>query len=155
MFTATKVQVGTYLVVICLFSISLLVFLNASISFIVTSILHQRRGVGNAVGTLGFADELLAIFACPLWGYASDFIGVRVVSPPGCPDSSNLMVRGLCTGLCDSRNRSCALSECKECLSTALVCQTVVQSWSIRDLYNDYGHTSRSHSPYFTETAHR
>ena len=32
------------------------------------------------VGTLGFADELLALVACPLWGVLSVSIGVRHVS---------------------------------------------------------------------------
>lgn len=80
MFRASKVQVATYLIVICFFSISFLVFLNATISFVITNILHKTKGVGNDVGTLGFADELLALVACPLWGLLSDFIGVRVVS---------------------------------------------------------------------------
>lgn len=80
MFTATKVQAATYLFGVCLFSISFLVFLNASVSFVVTDLLRQEHGVGNAVGTLGFADELLALIACPVWGVVSDRIGVRVVS---------------------------------------------------------------------------
>lgn len=32
------------------------------------------------MGTLGFVDELVALLACPLWGMASDRIGVRSVS---------------------------------------------------------------------------
>lgn len=78
--TATKVQTTTYLGGVALFSISFLVFLNASISFVVTDIIGQKEGVGDAVGTLGFADELLALVACPLWGLLSDRIGVRNVS---------------------------------------------------------------------------
>ena len=66
MFTATRSQVATYLIVVCLFSISFLVFVNATVSFVVTTIVGERKGVGNAVGTLGFADEVVAIFACPL-----------------------------------------------------------------------------------------
>ena len=88
MFTATKSQVATYLVAICLFSISFLVFVNASISFVITTIIGESDGVGNAVGTLGFADELVAIVACPLWGLLSDFVGARPVrislSTPQC-----------------------------------------------------------------------
>ena len=80
MFTATRVQAATYLLGVCLFSISFLVFLNASVSFIVTDLIQEHHGVGNAVGTLGFADELVALIACPLWGVLSDRIGVRTVS---------------------------------------------------------------------------
>ena len=80
MFTATKVQVVTYLLGVCLFSISFLVFLNSSISFVITDLLKQSEGVGDAVGTLGFTDELVALVACPIWGILSDRIGVRIVS---------------------------------------------------------------------------
>lgn len=80
MFTATKTQVATYLLGVCLFSISFLVFLNSSVSFVITDILNQGEGVGDAVGTLGFADELVALVACPVWGILSDRIGVRTVS---------------------------------------------------------------------------
>ena len=79
MFTVTSIQAATYLFGVCLFSISFLVFLNASVSFVVTDIIHQRQNVGDAVGTLGFADELVALVACPLWGMVSDRIGVRTV----------------------------------------------------------------------------
>lgn len=79
MFTATKLQVGTYLLGVCLFSIALLVFVNATISFIVTNIIHQKSGVGDTVGTLAFADELLALVACPLWGLFSDYAGACTV----------------------------------------------------------------------------
>lgn len=81
--TATKIQTATYLVGVALFSISLLVFLNASISFIVTDVIGRKHGVGNVVGTLGFADELLALVACPAWGLLSDRIGVRNVTVLG------------------------------------------------------------------------
>jgi MFS family permease len=81
--TATKVQAASYLVGVALFSISFLVFLNASISFVVTDVIGQRNKVGNVVGTLGFADELVALVACPLWGMVSDKIGVRNVAVTG------------------------------------------------------------------------
>ena len=55
-------------------------FLNSSVSFVVTDILGQKTGVGDVVGNLGFADELVAIVACPLWGMLSDRLGVRIVS---------------------------------------------------------------------------
>ncbi|KAK3720132.1 hypothetical protein LTR37_003956 [Vermiconidia calcicola] len=78
--TATRLQAITYLLGIALFSIAFLVFLNSSISFIITDVIGQKKGVGDAVGTLGFADELLALVACPLWGLLSDRIGVRTVA---------------------------------------------------------------------------
>lgn len=81
--TATGLQATTYLLGIALFSICFLVFLNSSISFVVTDIIGQRKHVGDAVGTLGFADELLALVACPLWGLLSDRIGVRTVAVIG------------------------------------------------------------------------
>ncbi|PGG95890.1 hypothetical protein AJ79_09827 [Helicocarpus griseus UAMH5409] len=77
MFTATKLQSATYLCGVCLFSISFLVFLNSSISFVITDLINLPAGEGDAVGTLGFADELLALVACPVWGMLSDRIGVR------------------------------------------------------------------------------
>ncbi|ETN36928.1 uncharacterized protein HMPREF1541_07915 [Cyphellophora europaea CBS 101466] len=79
MFSATKLQVATYLLGVCPFSIAFLVFLNSSVSFVITDLIGQDKGVGNAVGNLGFADELLALVACPLWGLLSDRIGVRYV----------------------------------------------------------------------------
>lgn len=81
MITASRLQAGTYLLGVCLFSISFLVFLNSSVSFVVTDLIGERRGVGNAVGTLGFADELVVLVACPVWGMVSDrWLGVRLVS---------------------------------------------------------------------------
>ena len=78
-FTATRLQATTYLLGVCLFSISFLVFLNSTVSFVITDLIKQREGVGDAVGTLGFADELVALIACPVWGILSDRIGVRTV----------------------------------------------------------------------------
>lgn len=76
---ASKLQLTTYLLGICLFSVCFLVFVNASITFVITDILHQKENVGDAAGTLGFADELLALAACPVWGVLSDRVGYRVV----------------------------------------------------------------------------
>ena len=81
--TATKLQAAAYLLGVALFSISFLVFLNASISFVVTDVVGRKHGVGDVVGTLGFADELVALVACPLWGLLSDKIGVRNVAVTG------------------------------------------------------------------------
>jgi MFS family permease len=82
-FTTTRLQATTYLLGVCLFSIAFLVFLNSSISFVITDRIGQKTKVGNAVGTLGFADELVALVACPLWGMLSDRIGVRNVAVVG------------------------------------------------------------------------
>ena len=97
MLTASWAQAATYLLGVCLFSISFLVFLNSSVSFVITDIIKQQRGIGDAVGTLGFADELVALVACPVWGVLSDRIGVRAVSV-GCglfKPRGNLCVRYL------------------------------------------------------------
>ena len=73
----------TYFLGVCLFSISFLVFLNSSISFVVTDVIGIKHDVGDVVGTLGFADELVALIACPLWGLASDVVGARWVCSIG------------------------------------------------------------------------
>ncbi|KAI9806046.1 MAG: hypothetical protein M1833_004453 [Piccolia ochrophora] len=80
LFTTTPLQAATYLLGVCLFSIAFLVFLNSSISFVITDLIGIKHGVGNLVGTLGFADELVALVACPAWGLLSDRIGVRAVA---------------------------------------------------------------------------
>ena len=81
--TATRSQAATYLLCVCLFSVAFLVFLNSSISFVITQRIGRENKVGDAVGTLGFADELVALVACPVWGVLSDRIGVRVVAALG------------------------------------------------------------------------
>ncbi|KAK8160630.1 hypothetical protein IWX90DRAFT_273517 [Phyllosticta citrichinensis] len=82
-FTASRSQIATYLFGIALFSISFLVFLNSTVSFVITERIGQEDNVGDAVGTLGFVDELVALVACPLWGIASDRIGVAKVAVMG------------------------------------------------------------------------
>ncbi|CAG8122126.1 unnamed protein product [Penicillium nalgiovense] len=83
LFTASRSQTLTYLLAVCPFSIAFLVYINSSISFVVTDLIGLEHGVGDSVGTLGFADELLALIACPLWGVLSDRIGVRHVCTAG------------------------------------------------------------------------
>ncbi|RDA84461.1 hypothetical protein CP532_0061 [Ophiocordyceps camponoti-leonardi (nom. inval.)] len=73
----------TYLLGVSLFSISFLVFLNSSVSFVITDLIGQKDNVGDVVGTLGFADELVALVACPAWGLVSDRLGVRWVATIG------------------------------------------------------------------------
>ncbi len=79
----TSAQAASYLLAVCLFSISFLVFLNSSVSFVVTDLIGVKHGVGDLVGTLGFADELVASVACPVWGILSDRLGVRIVCVAG------------------------------------------------------------------------
>lgn len=81
--STTALQAVTYLLGISLFSISFLVFLNSSVSFVVTDLIGQKHGVGDVVGTLGFVDELVALVACPTWGLLSDRLGVRWVAAIG------------------------------------------------------------------------
>jgi MFS family permease len=77
--STTVAQACAYLFAVCLFSISFLVFLNSSVSFVITDLIGVKDGVGDLVGTLGFADELVALVACPMWGILSDRLGVRIV----------------------------------------------------------------------------
>lgn len=48
----TDAQAVTYLLAVCLFSISFLVFLNSSVSFVITDLIGVKEGVGDLVGTL-------------------------------------------------------------------------------------------------------
>ncbi|KAH6998830.1 hypothetical protein BKA56DRAFT_665370 [Ilyonectria sp. MPI-CAGE-AT-0026] len=81
--STTPIQALTYLLGISLFSISFLVFLNSSVSFVITDLIGQKKGVGDVVGTLGFVDEIVALVACPAWGLVSDRLGVRWVAVIG------------------------------------------------------------------------
>ncbi|KAL1839952.1 hypothetical protein VTJ49DRAFT_996 [Mycothermus thermophilus] len=81
--STTPLQALTYLLCISLFSISFLVFLNSSVSFVITDLIGIKDGVGDIVGTLGFVDELVALVACPVWGLISDRVGVRNVAVAG------------------------------------------------------------------------
>ncbi|KAK4201864.1 hypothetical protein QBC40DRAFT_338718 [Triangularia verruculosa] len=81
--STTPLQALTYLLGISLFSISFLVFLNSSVSFVITDLIGVKEGVGDIVGTLGFVDELVALVACPVWGLVSDRAGVRYVAVAG------------------------------------------------------------------------
>ncbi|KAK0718405.1 hypothetical protein B0T26DRAFT_646939 [Lasiosphaeria miniovina] len=78
--STTALQALAYLLGISLFSISFLVFLNSSVSFVITDLIGIKEGVGDIVGTLGFVDEIVALVACPVWGLVSDRSGVRYVA---------------------------------------------------------------------------
>ncbi|KAK4123299.1 hypothetical protein N657DRAFT_597752 [Parathielavia appendiculata] len=81
--SATPLQALTYLLGVSLFSISFLVFLNSSVSFVITDLIGVKDGVGDIVGTLGFVDEIVVLVACPIWGLVSDRSGVRYVAVTG------------------------------------------------------------------------
>lgn len=81
--STTPLQALTYLLGISLFSISFLVFLNSSVSFVITDLIGIKDGVGDIVGTLGFVDEIVVLIACPIWGLISDRSGVRYVAVAG------------------------------------------------------------------------
>ncbi|TQS34238.1 hypothetical protein Golomagni_05386 [Golovinomyces magnicellulatus] len=81
--STTSIHAWTYLLAVCLFSISFLVFVNAASSFVITDLIGLKHGVGDLVGTLGLVDELVALIACPFWGILSDRIGVRYVCVTG------------------------------------------------------------------------
>ena len=81
--STTTAQACAYLFAVCLFSISFLVFLNSSVSFVITDLIGVKDGVGDLAGTLGFVDELVALVACPFWGILSDRLGVRSVCVAG------------------------------------------------------------------------
>lgn len=81
--STTTFQAISYLLGVALFSISFLVFLNSSLSFVLTDLLHVKDGIGDIVGTLGFVDEIVALVACPFWGLISDRLGVRFVAMVG------------------------------------------------------------------------
>lgn len=143
MFTATKLQAATYLLGVCLFSIAFLVFLNSSISFVITDLIGQRTQVGNAVGTLGFADELVVLVACPAWGVVSDRLGVRMVSSNVIDTiTGGLTIVGLRLGLLCCRPCTPALCASPKCVSAVATCQTVVQRRWRSDF--DYGYRNSS-----------
>ncbi|KAF4305787.1 putative major facilitator superfamily transporter protein [Botryosphaeria dothidea] len=51
---------------------------------VITDRIGRDHGVGDAVGTLGFADELVALVGCPLWGMVSGpVVGVAKVAVVG------------------------------------------------------------------------
>jgi MFS family permease len=81
--STTTAQASSYLLAVCLFSISFLVFLNSSVSFVITDLIGVKDRVGDLVGTLGFVDEVVALLACPFWGILSDRLGVRIVCVAG------------------------------------------------------------------------
>ena len=145
LFTATRLQAATYLLGVCMFSISFLVFINSSVSFVITDLIGQRSRVGDAVGTLGFADELMVLVACPAWGMLSDRLGIRMVSSDTTHSvPAHLTVAGLRFGL--YYHRSCASTLCpsQECGSPVATRQTVLQYWRCGDF--DYGY---SNSPFY------
>ncbi|ODV64145.1 MFS transporter, partial [Ascoidea rubescens DSM 1968] len=64
----------------CFFSISFIVFLTSTQPFFLTDILGISNKIGNYIGTLTFADEILSIITSPLFGALSDKIGTRPIT---------------------------------------------------------------------------
>lgn len=138
MFTATRVQVATYLLGVCPFSIAFLVFLNSSVSFVITDLIGREKGVGDVVGNLGFADELLALVACPLWGLLSDRIGVRYVRHMRSTYCQANIKSGLRLGLLYHFSCFDSVRPMQECVSSAPLWQAAIQSR--RSSRINYGH---------------
>lgn len=67
----------------CFTTISLAVFLSSTQSFFLTDVLGISTGLGDYIGTLGFADELLSISISPLLGALSDKIGPKYINVSG------------------------------------------------------------------------
>lgn len=68
----------------CMMSISSLVFINIAQTYVLIDILnYPRTGLGNASGTLAFADELLCVPMVSFWGFLSDRSGRRLVMSSG------------------------------------------------------------------------
>lgn len=68
----------------CTLSIASLVFINATQTFVLIDILSYPRGlIGNASGSLAFADEILSLMLVSLWGLLSDRIGRGPVMAAG------------------------------------------------------------------------
>lgn len=63
----------------CFFNISFMVFLSSTQSFFLRDILGISTKIGNYIGTLGFADELISISLSPFLGALSDKIGAKVI----------------------------------------------------------------------------
>lgn len=77
-----------------LMSIAGLVFINADQTYVMVDILdYPRERVGNAVGSLVLADELLSMFMVSVWGALSDRIARRWVFATG------LLLMSLATAL--------------------------------------------------------
>ncbi|CCH46501.1 putative glucose transporter HXT5 [Wickerhamomyces ciferrii] len=63
----------------CFFNISFMVFMSSTQSFFLTDILGISSKIGDYIGTLGFADELMSIALSPFLGTLSDKIGPKYI----------------------------------------------------------------------------
>lgn len=143
--TVSRLQAVTYLFGVCLFSISFLVFMNSSISFVITDVLQEKQGVGNAVGTLGFLDELVALVACPVWGVLSDRIGVRTVSGswPSCYIQNVLTsCTDLRPGLCHRGLVFGSFCPSQEYFPSTITCEAPLQRWRLSHCNDGHCNTS-------------
>lgn len=67
----------------CLASVCFLVFMSASVPFVITNVIGKKGPIGDDVGNLGFADQIVSIIMAPLWGALSDKAGTRIVTSAG------------------------------------------------------------------------
>ena len=78
---------GVSFVVFCtcaLITVAAFVFVNAGQTYVLIDLLnYPRNRLGDAIGTLAFADELLSVGMTLIWGIASDWVGRRVVFSAG------------------------------------------------------------------------
>ncbi|WFD28759.1 hypothetical protein MNAN1_003773 [Malassezia nana] len=58
---------------------SVIVYLSAAQSYVLTSILHMEDNTGNTVGNLALYSELVAMVSVIIWGMASDWIQKRTI----------------------------------------------------------------------------
>lgn len=67
----------------CFFNVSFMVFMSSTQSFFLTDVLGISTKVGDYIGTLGFADELMSISLSPFLGALSDKIGAKHIQVCG------------------------------------------------------------------------
>nr|QFR37081.1 MFS transporter [Cyberlindnera americana] len=74
----------------CFCTISFVVFMSSTQSFFLTDVLGISTKIGDYIGTLGFADELVSMAISPFLGALSDKIGAKYISVVG------VFIVGLC-----------------------------------------------------------
>lgn len=67
----------------CFFTISFVVFMSSTQSFFLTDVLGISTKIGDYIGTLGFADELVSMSIAPFLGALSDKIGAKYINIAG------------------------------------------------------------------------
>lgn len=64
----------------CFFNVAFVVFLTGTQSFFLTDVLGITDKIGNYIGTLGAADEVIVILLGPMMGALSDKIGTNLIT---------------------------------------------------------------------------